>query len=115
MYSAVLGVYFVLLVLESIALVVAWAQSRSLRSLIGMLLALGALGLLLTPESSLIGFVGRTFTGSFGLYLASLLYPSSKIGLVVYGVLTILPLLVGWTGGPWQRRASRPPKKRQHR
>ena len=115
MYSAITAAYVVLLVMEIPLLLVVYAQFRNSRTLAGVLLAAFVLLLLRTPDSALMSAIGRLFPGTFGLYLASALYPQSRVGVIVYLVLVLLPIAMGW---PWGRRSARPEqteKRRNHR
>lgn len=112
MYSVVPVIYVAILAIDALLLLVAWSQTRSARSLVGALLSVLVMLLLLIPDSTLLGFIGRTFSGSFGLYLASFLYAKSKEGVVVYGILVVVTAAIGWVGG---RRAEGSSQARHHR
>lgn len=98
MYTAVPVIYAVILGLDAILLIITWTQTHKIRPLVGAVLSLLVGWLLMLPTSSLLGFVGRHFTGTFGMYLASALYAQSTFGLVFFGILVVLTALIGWLG-----------------
>ena len=96
MYSIIIGVYVLLFVAEAIVLIAAWTQRRSWRPVLGAVIAVLAILMMMTPESTLANWVAK-LPGSLALYVASAVFPHSKVGVVFYGILIVLVGVIGWT------------------
>lgn len=114
MYSLISGVYIALALVQ--IFVYLWAASTYKKGWIWVaaLVALLDVILLVTPDMALIQFiVGLHLPGDLPLYVSSAFYRSSRWGVVTYGALTVLPLVLAQ---PWAWRTSdeRYPGKKKH-
>lgn len=114
MYSLISSVYIALALVQ--IFVYLWAASTYKKGWIwaAALVALLDVILLMTPDMALVQFiVGLHLPGDLPLYVSSALYRSSRWGVVTYGVLTVLPLVLArpWTWGP----SEKPAETKKHR
>lgn len=99
MYSFVSGIYIALALVQVFVYLWAAATYKKGRIWGGALLALLDVVLLVTPDMVLVNFVvGLNLPGDLPLYVSSALYASSRWGVVTYGVLTVLPVVLA---KPW--------------
>lgn len=110
MISFLIGLYTVIALAEAMIFLLALGRWRDRSYLTGAVFATLVVVLLLIPDSSIVNFlVSLPINQDTALYLVSILVRSSHWGVFTYGVLTLLPLLIGriWTVGGQPRTGTK--------